>query len=104
MARQRRINYIEGQISKFRSVSSNLSNYIPILRVAGILRGENKEAAAIGRQRELYNTELLAELKERIKAGTDTPCIQGNVLKDPTAKLSPDEMTSISLSMMAVCI
>lgn len=33
-------------------------------------------------------TKLLGMLKERIANGTDKPCITGNILKDPEAKLN----------------
>ena len=32
--------------------------------------------------------DLLGMLKKRIADGTDVPCITGNVLKDPDAKLN----------------
>jgi cytochrome P450 len=49
-----------------------------------------------------YNKVLLEELKQRIEEGTDNPCIQGGVLKDPEASsLTEEELISISLSMMA---
>jgi phenylacetate 2-hydroxylase len=37
-------------------------------------------------------------LKERIANGTDKPCITGNVLKDPEAKLNHGMYKSLSLS------
>lgn len=50
-----------------------------------------------------YNKILLDDLKERVKEGTENPCIQGGVLKDPEASnLTEEELISISLSMMAV--
>ena len=45
--------------------------------------------------------QLLNMLKERIDNGTDKPCITGNVLKDPEAKLSHAEVMSIGLSMVS---
>lgn len=45
---------------------------------------------------------LLQKLKEQVAAGTDKPCIQGNVLRDPDSRgLSSTEILSVSLSMMA---
>ena len=96
------IIYVESKISKLRSTAVDYSNYIPFLRIFEPFQRRNAHGVDIGRRRREYNAVLLDELKERVKAGTDEPCIQGNVLKDPTAKLSPDEMISISLSMMAV--
>lgn len=96
------IIYVESEISKLRSTAVNYSNYIPFLRIFEPFQRTNVHAVDIGRRRIQYNAVLLEELKERIKARTDEPCIQGNVLKDPDVKLSQDELTSISLSMMAV--
>ena len=38
--------------------------------------------------RRMRRNKLLSMLKERIADGTDKPCITGNVLKDPEAKLN----------------
>ena len=56
----------------------------------------------MGARRVAYHDVLLRQLKKRIEAGTDLPCIQGAVLKDPEAKLNEIELLSVSLSMMAV--
>lgn len=49
-------------------------------------------------------TSLLDMLKQRIAEGTDKPCICGNVLKDPEAKLSEAEIKSICLTMVSAGI
>ncbi|TVY92878.1 3-hydroxyphenylacetate 6-hydroxylase [Lachnellula willkommii] len=95
------IVYVESEISKLRSTSDNYSNYIPFLRFFEPFQKSNAHGASIGQRRRDYNKVLLSELKARIEAGTDKACIQGNVIKDPEADLSEDELTSISLSMMA---
>lgn len=43
-------------------------------------------------------------LKERIAAGTDNPCITGNILKDPEATLNDAEVKSICLTMVSAGI
>ena len=43
-------------------------------------------------------------LKQRIKEGTDKPCITGNILKDPEAKLNEAEIKSICLTMVSAGI
>jgi 3-hydroxyphenylacetate 6-hydroxylase len=96
--------YVESEISKLRSTAVNYSNYIPFLRIFEPFQTSNTHGADIGKRRRDYNGVLLDELKAKIKAGIDAPCIQGNVLKDPDAILSRDELTSISLSMMAVSV
>jgi len=44
---------------------------------------------------------LLNGLKEEIAHGNDRPCITGTILKDPTIKLEPLELSSICLSMVS---
>lgn len=96
--------YVESEISKLRSTAINYSNYIPFLRIFEPFQKANAHGADIGKRRKDYNAVLLEQLRDRIASTTDNPCIQGNVLKDEEAKLSPDELTSISLSMMAVSL
>ena len=48
----------------------------------------NKKPLEYKARRGAYMTKLLGMLKERIANGTDKPCITGNILKDPEAKLN----------------
>lgn len=41
-------------------------------------------------------SKLLGMLKENIKNGTDKPCITGNILKDPEAKLNDGKQDFLS--------
>jgi hypothetical protein len=99
---------VEAGISRYRQTSRNLSNYIPLLRyvnpaLSAIGIGEsNNDGAKMGARRVAYHDVLLRQLKQRIESGSDLPCIQGAVLKDPEAKLNETELLSVSLSMMAV--
>lgn len=66
----------------------------------GLINGTH--LASIGKRRHAYHAKLQARLRDDIASGTDQPCIQGNVLRDPESKgLSEGELLSISLSMMA---
>lgn len=97
---------VENEISRLRSTSKNLTNYIPLLQFLEPIfwRKSSAHAADIGNRRIRYNDELLHRLKDAMAKGVDRPCIQGNVLRDPEALgLSNNELLSISLSMMAVC-
>ena len=84
---------VERGVSNFRSTSNNWQDYIPLLR---ILPKTNNEAESFRARRDKYLTFLLNMLKERISEGTDKPCITGNILKDPEAKLN-DGMLSFTL-------
>lgn len=94
------ITECEEYISRFRSTTGNLQDYIPILRYLPFNKNSAK-AAEMRARRDVYLRRLNTELQDRINAGTDRPCIQGNVLKDPEAKLSEEELISISLTMLS---
>ncbi|KAI6083003.1 cytochrome P450 [Hypoxylon rubiginosum] len=101
------IIHVEGEITKFRDTTRNYENYIPLLRPLNTLAEwtglrDGKYMPDIGRRRTGYHKMLLNKLKAQVAAGTDRPCIQGNVLKDPESKgLTDNEILSVSLSMMA---
>lgn len=79
------ITHVEREISNFRSTSNNWADYIPVLRLLPQL---NKKPLEYKERRGRYMKKLLEMLKERIRLGTDKPCITGNILKDPDAKLN----------------
>lgn len=84
------ITHVEREVSNFRSTSNNWQDYIPMMRLLPTL---NKKPQEYRHRRDVYMTKLLDMLKESIANGTDKPCITGNVLKDPEAKLSEGETT-----------
>ena len=92
------ITHVERKISDFRSTSNNWADYIPIMRLKP---GGNTKALEYKKRRAAYMNQLLNMLKEKIDQGTDKPCITGNVLKDPEAKLNDAEIMSIGLSMVS---
>ncbi|EYE93020.1 cytochrome P450 [Aspergillus ruber CBS 135680] len=89
---------VERGVSNFRSTSNNWQDYIPLLRIFPKM---NREADEFRVRRDKYLTYLLNILKDRIAKGTDKPCITGNILKDPEAKLNDDEVKSICLTMVS---
>lgn len=98
---------VENEISKLRSTSRNLANYIPLLRFLEPIfwRKSAAHSAAVGNRRVAYNNELLRRLQDAVNRDAEVPCIQGNVLRDPeVVGLSNNELLSISFSMMAVCV
>lgn len=84
----REIVEVERGVSIFRSTSNNWQDYVPLLRIFSKI---NKEAEEYRERRDRYLALLLKMLKERIANGTDKPCITGNILKDPEAKLNDGE-------------
>lgn len=92
------IVHVERIVSNFRSTSNNWQDYIPLLR---LWPSRNSEADEYRVRRDKYMSLLLKILKEKIAKGEDKPCITGNVLKDPEAKLNEAEIKSICLTMVS---
>ena len=89
---------VEGAISRFRSTSNNWQDYVPLLR---LFPARSMDANSYRLRRDHYLNLLLDGLKEDIANGTDKPCITGNILKDPLAKLNEAEIKSICLTMVS---
>lgn len=79
------ITHVEREIGNFRSTSHNWADYIPLMR---IIPNSNQKALEYKKRRGAYMKKLLDMLKQSIADGTDKPCITGNILKDPEAKLN----------------
>lgn len=93
------IVHVERVVSNFRSTSNNWQDYIPLMR---LWPSQNVEAKEYRDRRDRYLGMLLDSLQRKISDGTDKPCITGNVLKDPEAKLNEGERSLSSCSIMRV--
>ncbi|MCJ1372350.1 hypothetical protein MMC20_003574 [Loxospora ochrophaea] len=94
----REIVHVERMVSNIRSTSNNWQDYIPLMR---LWPSSNNEADQYRQRRDKYMTMLLNKLRDQIAKGEDKPCITGNVLKDPEAKLNEAELKSICLTMVS---
>lgn len=94
------ITEVEAAISKFRSTTGNLQDYIPILRLNPFSFG-TKKAKEYRERRDVYLTKLNRDLDERMEKGVHKPCIQANIIQDKEANLNKEELTSISLTMLS---
>lgn len=94
------ITHVEEEISRFRSTTGNLQDYIPLLRLNPLSFG-SKKAGEMRDRRDVYLTALNKDLESRMEKGTHKPCIQANVILDQEAKLNSEELTSISLTMLS---
>ncbi|CAF0983837.1 unnamed protein product [Adineta ricciae] len=92
---------VEGAVAQLRSASNNWQDYVPLLR---IFPARSNEAATIRQRRDRYLVRLLNGLKKDIANGVDKPCITGNILKDPSAKLNETEIRSICLTMISAAL
>lgn len=91
---------VEEEVSRFRSTTGNLQDYIPILRLNPFNFG-SKRAREMRSRRDVYLNNLNRGLEDRMEKGTHSPCIQANVILDEDAKLNNEELTSISLTMLS---
>ena len=94
------ITETEDEISRFRSTTGNLQDYIPLLRLNPFSGGSKKAAAARAR-RDKYLKYLNQGLEERMAKNEHQPCIQANVMLDKEARVNNVELTSISLTMLS---
>ena len=94
------ITEVEELISKFRSTTGNLQDYIPILRLNPFNFG-SKKARETRNRRDVYLKRLNKDLNDRMEKGIHRPCIQANVILDKEASLKKEELTSISLTMLS---
>jgi phenylacetate 2-hydroxylase len=83
---------VERAISNFRSTSNNWQDYIPLLR---LLPQASSDANSWRERRDKYLSFLLNRLKKEIAEGVDKPCITGNILKDPEAKLNESKFALV---------
>jgi 3-hydroxyphenylacetate 6-hydroxylase len=90
----------EAKISKVRSTTGNLQDYIPILRLNPFSSG-TAVAKDMRRRRDVYLTKLNKDLDDRMEKGIYKPCIQANIIQDKEAALNKEELTSISLTMLS---
>lgn len=94
------ITYVEEEISKFRSTTGNLQDFVPALRLLPF-NSNSKKAKEMRDRRDKYLRSLNEGLDQRIRDGTYAPCIQANVLLSKDVKINAEELTSISLSMLS---
>ncbi|KAJ5684815.1 uncharacterized protein N7477_001160 [Penicillium maclennaniae] len=94
------ITQVEEEISKFRSTTGNLQDYIPLLRL-NPFSSNTQKAAEMRMRRDKYLGSLNRDLDDRMEKGIHKPCIQANVILDKEAKLNSEELISISLTMLS---
>ncbi|KAI9928499.1 hypothetical protein ASPWEDRAFT_103177 [Aspergillus wentii DTO 134E9] len=94
------ITHVEEEISKFRSTTGNLQDYIPLLRLNPFSLNSQK-AKEMRDRRDRYLNGLNRDLNERMEKGIHEPCIQANVILDKEARLNSEELISISLTMLS---
>ncbi|OJJ45098.1 hypothetical protein ASPZODRAFT_18008 [Penicilliopsis zonata CBS 506.65] len=96
----REILEVGSAISLLRSASENYQDYVPILRY---LPGNEKtqRAKSLRARRDKYLSFLLDTVRDKIRRGTDRPCVSAAILKGEESALSDVEVSSICLSLVS---
>lgn len=92
------IVHVEEELNYFRGSSASLQDYVPLWR---LFPSKSAQAVALRDRRDAYVLRFDRELRERVRLGAHSSCIQANVMVDPEAKVSEEEVRSISLSMLS---
>lgn len=90
--------HVEEELNYFRGSSASLQDYVPLWR---LFLTKSAQVIALRNRRDAYIMKFDQELRGRVRRGTHAPCIQANVMVDPGAKVSEEEVRSISLSMLS---
>ncbi|ODV63648.1 cytochrome P450, partial [Ascoidea rubescens DSM 1968] len=96
------ITYVENNIGRLRSHTSNLQDYLPILRYFSL--NLNNKANDFRKRRDVYMNQFMEDAKKRIENDQDNciDCIVSNVLKSTDYfNISSDELNSICLTMVS---
>jgi phenylacetate 2-hydroxylase len=96
----REILEVGSAISLLRSASENFQDYVPILRYEP-QNGKNQRARKLCQRRDKYLEFLLDKVSEKIRNGTDKPCVAAAIIKGEDTKLSDVELSSICLSLVS---
>ncbi|KKP05776.1 phenylacetate 2-hydroxylase [Trichoderma harzianum] len=82
---------VERELDNIHGIAHNWQDYVPLLQ---LWAGFKTNAIKFRSRRDEYSLDFYEQLKPRIAAGTDNPCIAGNVLKNPGAKLGDTYLSS----------
>lgn len=95
----REIVEVEKGIVSTRDRTQNMMDYIPMLRLMPF-SSKAKKAKDWRERRDVYLAKFDRELRDQIEKGTHKPSIQANAILDPENKLSREELTSVSISII----
>ncbi|OQE34768.1 hypothetical protein PENCOP_c015G05654 [Penicillium coprophilum] len=89
---------VEEALTRYRSHTNNLQDYLPILRW---IPSAKADAQAYSKRRDIYMDRLIEQLKSDIANGIDAPCSVGRVMKDPNFKFNDVELMSLSITLLS---
>lgn len=87
---------VERELGNLRGVAHCWQDYVPLLR---LFPGYKKNAIEYRARRDAYILQFYSQLQDRIRRGTDNPCIAGNVIKDPEASLNEGRLWPLPKSL-----
>lgn len=90
---------VEEELNRARSTVGNAQDHIPLLRL-NPFNPTSARARHMRERRDGYLAQLAADLAEKMKQGTNKPCIQASVIKFKEVELNETELTAISLSVL----
>ena len=90
---------VERGIVSTRNRTQNLMDYIPILRLIPF-SARSRKAKDWRERRDIYLAKFDRELREQVEKGTQKPSIQANAMVDPEAKLTREDLTTVSVSII----
>lgn len=96
----REILEVGSAISLLRSTSENYQDYVPLLRYLPS-NEKTQRAKELRQRRDKYLDFLLDKVREKIRLGTDKPCVSAAILKGEETRLSDVEVSSICLSLVS---
>ncbi|KAI1825254.1 3-hydroxyphenylacetate 6 hydroxylase [Xylaria intraflava] len=91
---------VEEELNRVRSLNGNPQDHIPLLRL-NPFNAKSTNVRAVKKRREEYFAKLSDDLAEKMRKGTQTPCVQASVIKFKEVTLSDAELTAISSSVLS---
>lgn len=96
------ITTVENQITRLRSHTSNLQDYVPLLRLVSIKL--NDDANVYRQRRDTYMKFLLDQLKKRLSTGENVDCFVAQawqIMQEDNDKLNTAELKSACLTLVS---
>ncbi|OGM39872.1 hypothetical protein ABOM_011821 [Aspergillus bombycis] len=89
---------VEEALTRYRSHTNNLQDYLPFLRW---IPSAKTGAKAYSERRDIYMNRLIDQLKSDIANGIDAPCSVGQIMKDPNYDFNNVELMSLSITLLS---
>lgn len=96
------ISYVENRIVRLRGHSSNLQDYLPILRYLPILKSKTDLANELRKRRDVYMDKFINEFTNKFNNNNDFKnSITSKVFREELPKINDEELKSVCLTMVS---